>query len=372
MIINKPPLGWNSWNTFGNNISDSLIRESARAMVDSGLKDAGYEYIVIDDCWALRQRDENGRLVPDPEKFPEGMCALSDYIHSLGLKFGMYTCVGERTCADYPGSYDHEFIDAASFAEWGVDYLKVDYCFRPRETPGYVLYKRMGTALALCGRDILFSACSWGLDNTAEWIKTTGAHVWRSTMDIFDTWESVKKIAMQQSALQKYCSRGCYNDMDMLVVGMNGKGNVGLTGLTENEYRLHFSLWALLNSPLMLGCDIRNLTPEVHSIISNRDVLAINQDPAYMMPFMVNSNDEWPIWVRLLENGDFAIGLFNYADVATRLHFSIADLGLNRINGKKLVLKNLWSGEEHETEDFFCRTLEPHDCLLFRGVVRDV
>ncbi len=372
MIINTPPLGWNSWNTFANNISDSLIRESAQALVDSGLKDAGYEYIVIDDCWALRQRDENGRLVPDPEKFPEGIRPVADYIHSLGLKFGMYTCVGERTCADFPGSYDHEFVDAASFAEWGVDYLKVDYCFRPRETPGHLLYKRMGTALALCGRDILFSACSWGADGTAEWIKTSGAHVWRSTPDIFDTWESVKKIAMLQTDLQKYCSRGSFNDMDMLVVGMNGKGHVGLTGLTENEYRLHFSLWALLNSPLMLGCDIRNLTPEIHRIISNKDVIAINQDPAYMMPFMVNSCAERPIWVRLLENGDFAIGLFNYADVPNRLHFSIADLGLNRVSGKKLVLTDLWSGEECETADFFCRTLQPHDFLLFRGRVQNV
>lgn len=372
MILKTPPMGWNSWNTFANNINDSLIRESALALVESGLKDAGYEYVVIDDCWALKQRDENGRLVPDPEKFPEGIRPVADYIHSLGLKFGMYTCVGERTCADFPGSYDHEFVDASSFAEWGVDYLKVDYCFRPRETPGHLLYKRMGAALALCGRDILFSACSWGADDTAEWIKSTGAHIWRSTTDIFDTWESIKKIAMQQTALQKYSSRGCFNDMDMLVVGMNGKGHVGLTGCTEEEYRLHFSLWALLNSPLMIGCDVRNLQEPIKNIISNRDVIAINQDPSYIMPFMVNSHPEHPIWVRMLENGDYAIGLFNYEDVPVRQHFSIADLGLNRVSGKKLVLRELWTGETLTTENFVCRNLEAHGFQLFRATVQNV
>ena len=166
-----PPMGWNSWNTFTWEISEQLIKEAADAMADSGLKDAGYEYIVIDDCWSLHERDAEGRLQADPEKFPHGMKYVADYVHSKGLKFGMYSCAGAITCASYPASYEHEFIDAKTFAEWGVDYLKYDYCFHSIGNPGHLLYKRMGIALANSGRDILFSACSWGADDTRVWIK---------------------------------------------------------------------------------------------------------------------------------------------------------------------------------------------------------
>ena len=170
-----PPLGWNSWNTFTWNINDQLIRESADAMVESGLKDAGYEYVVIDDCWSLKQRDEKGYLVPDPEKFPQGMKAVADYVHSKGLKFGMYSCCGTHTCAGYPGSFEHEFQDAETFASWGVDYLKYDNCYKPLHADGEILYKRMSLALRNCGRDILFSACNWGSDNVHQWIQGSGA-----------------------------------------------------------------------------------------------------------------------------------------------------------------------------------------------------
>ena len=186
MVKNTPAMGWNSWNTFAQEINEKLVLEAADALVENGLKDAGYEYIVIDDCWSLHERDKNGRLVADPEKFPHGMRYVADYIHKKGLKFGMYSCAGVVTCAGYPASYEHEFIDAATFAEWGVDFLKYDYCFHSTGTPGHLLYKRMGIALANCGRDILFSACSWGADDTRVWIKETGANSWRSTGDIFD------------------------------------------------------------------------------------------------------------------------------------------------------------------------------------------
>ncbi len=171
MVKHTPPMGWNTWNTFGPNIDEGLIMKSADMLVESGLKDAGYEYVVIDDCWSLRERDKNGRLVADPEKFPHGMKYLADYVHSKGLKFGMYSCAGALTCAMYPGSYEHEFIDAKTFAEWGVDFLKYDYCNRSLTTPGDLLYKRMGIALANCGRDIFFSACSWGADDTRSGLK---------------------------------------------------------------------------------------------------------------------------------------------------------------------------------------------------------
>lgn len=232
MIVKTPPLGWNSWNTFGHNINETMIKEMADAMVETGLRDAGYEYLVIDDCWSLHERDENGKLVADPEKFPGGMKAVADYVHSKGLKFGMYSCDGTMTCARYPSSFDYEFIDAATFAEWGVDFLKYDNCNRPVNYPGRLLYKRMGLALANCGRDILFSACNWGVDNSPEWIKETGAHMWRSTGDIVDNWQSIKDLTLAQLPLLKTNGQGCFNDMDMLVVGMGGKGNVGVGGCT--------------------------------------------------------------------------------------------------------------------------------------------
>lgn len=222
-----PMRGWNTWNTFGANINDAMIRESAEAIVKSGLKDAGYEYIVIDDCWSLKDRDEEGRLVADPAKFPYGMKALADYIHSLGFKFGMYSCVGTKTCAGYPGSFGHEFQDAQTFADWGVDFLKYDYCYKPDAIDGRLLYNRMSMALKATGRDIVFSACSWGADDTAKWIRSTGADMWRSTGDIVDSWASVKSLFERQREILPYGGLGCFNDMDMLIVGMNGKGHVG-------------------------------------------------------------------------------------------------------------------------------------------------
>lgn len=220
MVKNLPALGFNTWNTFGENINEQLVRDTADAMVSTGLRDAGYTYLVIDDCWAEKERDDSHRLVPSHEKFPSGMKALADYVHSKGLKFGMYSCAGNQTCAGYPSSFEYEFIDAATFASWGVDFLKYDFCNRPAHVPGHILYKRMGAALANCGRDILFSACSWGAEDTKSWIKTTGAGMWRSTGDIFDNWESIKSLFNQQVDIQAYNGTGCFNDMDMLVVGM--------------------------------------------------------------------------------------------------------------------------------------------------------
>lgn len=274
MEMRGPLKGWNSWNTFGANINDALIRESAEAVAKSGLKDAGYDYIVIDDCWSLKDRDADGRLVADPALFPHGMKDLADYIHSLGFKFGMYSCVGTKTCAGYPGSFGHEFQDAQTFADWGVDFLKYDYCYKPDSIDGRLLYNRMSMALKATGRDIVFSACSWGADDTAKWIRSTGADMWRSTGDIVDSWASVKSLFGQQRDILPYGGPGCYNDMDMLIVGMNGKGNVGINGCTLEEYRTHFTLWAFLSSPLMLGCDVRTMEDPIRDMLTNREVLA--------------------------------------------------------------------------------------------------
>ena len=260
MNVARPPMGFNTWNTFGDHIDEKLIREAADAMVDLGLKDAGYEYLVIDDCWSEYERDPvTHRIVPHHENFPNGMKPVADYVHSKGLKFGMYSSNGVRTCADYPASFDHEFLDAQTFADFGVDYLKYDNCFHPGSAKGKVLYSRMSMALRATGRDIVFSACNWGHEDVWSWIRSTGAHLYRSTGDIFDNAESYRNIARSQMPKLSQSAPGCFNDMDMLTVGMYGKGLVGSLGCNDADYRSQFALWCMFSAPLMLGCDIRKM-----------------------------------------------------------------------------------------------------------------
>lgn len=369
-----PPMGWNSWNTFGRDINEQLILDMARKISETGLQSAGYNYIVIDDCWSLKQRDKNGRLQPDPEKFPNGMKAVADALHEMGFKFGMYGCAGTLTCAGYPGSFDHEYVDAATFAEWGVDFLKYDYCFHSNLIHGRYLYRRMGLALKNCGRDILFSACTWGNDDTAKWIRETGANMWRSTPDVFDTWESVKKIIDAQSNILPYGGAGCFNDMDMMVVGMRGKGNVGLEGLNDDQYLLHFSVWALLGSPLFIGCDLREIDDVTLNILKNKEVIAINQDAGCRQVMELH-----PLWApqikayaRYLENGDIAVGFFNLSEKEQLLRYEFEELGVQESTGKTLMLHDVWSGEEFRLENCSVwRNMKPYETLLFRCRVID-
>ncbi|MBR6531139.1 MAG: glycoside hydrolase family 27 protein [Clostridia bacterium] len=390
MIITRPPMGWNSWNTFGEDINEKVVMETADFIVESGLKACGYDYVIIDDCWSLRERNEKGEIVPDPEKFPHGMKYVADYVHSKGLKFGMYSCAGTLTCARYPGSYDHEFVDAKCFAEWGVDYLKYDFCFHPHSTFGHFLYKRMSLALANCGRDIVFAACSWGDENTKAWIKETGAHTWRSTGDIFDTWESIKRLAQEQMQVPEYNGNGCYNDMDMLVVGMKGEGNVGFKGCTVEEYKTHFAFWAMMGSPLIIGCDLRKADEDAMAILKNKMLIEIDQDEAYRQPFYINGGryqnksrtaneplyeyyplDE-PFMVRFLANGDLAIGAFNFRDEKSRLFAMLDSIGLGECTGKTLELTSVWTGEKKiVTNGTILVDLEPHCCEVYRARVID-
>lgn len=376
MVKLTPPMGWNSWNTFGEHINETMIKETADSMVENGLLECGYEYLVIDDCWSLRERDKNGRLVADPEKFPHGMKAVAEYVHQKGLKFGMYSCAGNLTCAGYPGSFEHEFIDAATFAEWGVDFLKYDYCYHSNIIPGEYLYRRMGLALENCGRDILFSACSWGADETHKWIKTSASSMWRSTGDIFDTWESIKDLAKQQPALFPYNGVGCFNDMDMLVVGMYGKGNVCLQGCNDTQYRTHFSLWSFFGSPLMIGCDIRDMTPETKKILTNKELIAINQDPAYRQPYRLNGiwqNDNMLTYAKNLANGDIAIGLFNLNEEKAMARFNLDEVSLPESTGKTLSMTDIWTGKSANTVNANVMwELEPYDCAVFRAKVVDL
>ena len=376
MVVLTPPLGWNTWNTYGCDINEKMVLESARVMISSGLRDAGYEYVVLDDGWQLRQRDENGSLVADPAKFPRGIRALADDLHAMGLKLGIYSCAGQMTCGGYPGSNGYEFEDAALFASWHVDYLKYDYCYKPQHEQGDQLYQRMALALANCGRDIVFSACSWGAEETYQWIKSTGAHCWRSTVDIWDTWESICRLIGEQKKLLPYNGAGCFNDMDMLVVGMNGSGNVGLAGCTDTQYKTHFSFWAFMGSPLMIGCDIRSMSPETAKILLNKDLIAINQDKGYRQPFSIGGsfNFQWGdvensfVWAKLLENGDIAIGMFNLSDDPRNMYFTLPDLALPRFCGRKLELKDLWTGEVCYTEgDKFITQVDGCDCRVYRA-----
>lgn len=379
MIVNKAPMGWNSWNTFAEKIDETLILKSADALIESGLAESGYKYVVIDDCWALRERGKDGRLEADPKKFPRGMKVLAEEIHRRGLKFGMYSCCGLMTCAGYPSSLDREWTDAQTFAEWGVDYLKYDYCYRPWNRRGEELYRAMGHALANSGREILFSACNWGADESQKWIRTTGADMWRSTGDIVDNWNSVKDIIGKQFALLAYNAKGCFNDMDMLIVGMNGKGNVGLGGCTEAEYRTHFAAWCLLQSPLMIGCDVRNMDTFTLNLLKNPVLLSIQQDEKCMQVYRADSPADWNsergesfAAARGLSNGDIAIGFFNLSDDVRGIICTLNDLGIGVSSGKTLEMQNCWTNEtEYPVNGAILKSLNPHESVVYRAKIVD-
>jgi alpha-galactosidase len=374
----KPAMGWNSWNTFTWDIHEQLIRDVADRFVSEGYKEAGYEYIVIDDCWSLKERDAGGNLVADPAKFPGGMKAVADSIHSKGLKFGMYSCVGTHTCAGYPGSFEHEFQDAARFAEWGIDFLKYDYCFKPHHISGELLYKRMSLALKNCGRDILFSACNWGEDGVYDWIRESGAHMYRSTGDIRDNWESVKSLALSQLGKQCYTGSFCHNDMDMLVVGMYGGSNsdfIGrIGGCSDTQYKTHFSLWSLMGSPLMIGCDIRKNHPETKRILQNPHLIAINQDLEARGAYRIKPEPQWFhtddvfMLVKVLTDGDLAIGFFNLSDSQRELSLQFWDLGLPYAAGFSLSLFDCWAEQELGVfRERYAPVVAAHDCLIVRA-----
>ena len=384
-LAQLPPMGWNSWNTFGWQINEQLIFEMADLMASQGYREAGYEYLVIDDCWSLRERGKDGRIVPDPEKFPHGMKEVADYVHSKGLKFGMYSCAGVRTCAGYPGSYDHEFVDAQTFADWGVDFLKYDFCNFPQSGNCKARYLTMSMALKATGREILFSACNWGMEEPGEWMRAIGAHMYRSTGDIMDNFVSFTDIVKSQ--LKKLCMSGnhCFNDMDMLTVGMEGKGNVGLGKVCSyEEYRLQFVLWCLCGVPLMMGADLRTLAPEYRALMLNPALLRINQDAECRPPYIVrrdsvcipNPDDAQAPWahpadtafvlLRHLTDNEFALFYANLSDADAEVHCELADMGLPVTGGVALDMTDVFSGEHlGPQKDSFNPHIKAHDCRLF-------
>jgi len=318
-----PPMGWNSWNKFGCNVSEDLIKGAADAMVSSGMKEAGYEYVVIDDCWQV-SRDASGNIVADAQRFPSGIKGVADYVHSEGLKFGIYSDAGVKTCAGRPGSAGHEYQDALQYAAWGVDYLKYDWCHTGKANAEWA-YTTMRDALNASGRPIVFSMCEWGTAKPWLWAKDVG-NLWRTTGDISDCWDCLKKdarsfvnIVDMQDGLETYAGPGHWNDPDMLEVG-NG-------GMTTTEYRSHFSLWCLLASPLMAGNDLKNMPAEIKEILTNKEVIAVDQDALGMQGRRVAKVGDLEVWATQLKDGSRAVILFNRGASDAQMSVSWEELG---------------------------------------------
>ncbi len=352
-IAKRPPMGWNSWNKFGCNVSETLIREVADAMVSSGMKDAGYQYIVIDDCWQVG-RDRNGNIVPDPERFKSGMKALADYVHSKGLKFGLYSDAGAKTCEGRPGSNGFEVEDARQYAAWGVDYLKFDWCSTDGVDPK-IAYPTMRDALKATGRPILFSMCEWGTSKPWTWARGV-AHIWRTTGDIQDRWNSFTRLLDQQVGLEKYAGPGGWNDPDMLEVG-NG-------GMTVAEYRAHFSLWCLLSAPLIAGNDIRSMTPEIRDILTNREVLAVDQD-ALQQGRRIRKDGDLEVWVKNLAGDARVVVLLNRGRVEAPEAVSWQELGLPF--DAELKVRDLWAKKDlGVVKGTFSAGVPSHDVVMIK------
>ena len=357
-LAKAPPMGFNDWNSFGCNVDEQLIKQTADFFVSSGLKAAGYQYVNIDDCWLTHARDADGKLVPDPVKFPDGIKGTADYVHGKGLKLGIYEDAGTLTCAGYPGSLGHEKVDAQTFADWGVDYLKYDNCNNAGSTTKqqYIdRYAAMRDALAATGRKIVYSICEWGVNDPWTWAGDVG-NLWRTTGDISDNWGSLKSIIEQNAPLSQYAHPGAWNDPDMLEVG-NG-------GMTDTEYKTHFGLWAEMSAPLLIGSDLRTATPETLAILSNKDVIAIDQDKLGVQGQVIAQGNGTKVFNKPLANGDRAVALYNSNDAATTISTTAAQAGLPR--SKAFSLKDLWAGTTTETAGTISASVPAHGTVLYR------
>ena len=353
-------MGFNDWNAFGCNVSEQLIKQTADYFVSSGMKAAGYQYVNIDDCWLLHQRDPvTGRLVPDPAKFPDGIKGTADYVHSLGLKLGIYEDAGTATCAGYPGSLGHEQLDAQTFADWGVDYLKYDNCNNAGSTTQqqYIQrYSAMRDALAATGRPIVYSLCEWGVNQPWTWAGNVG-NLWRTTGDIGDNWTSLKSIVNQNAPLAQDAHPGAWNDPDMLEVG-NG-------GMTGTEYQSHFSLWAEMSAPLLVGTDLRKASAATMNILLNKDVIAVDQDPLGAQGRVVKTDGTHLVFAKPLAGGDVAVALFNEGDSAAPMSVTGSQAGLASPQGA-YTLKDLWSKKVTESAGTIAAQVPAHGTVMYR------
>ncbi len=359
-LAQTPPMGWNSWNKFAGRVTDQLVRETADAMVSNGMKDAGYQYVNIDDTWEAG-RDAAGNPTTN-SKFPD-MKALADYVHGKGLKIGIYSSPGPITCANYEGSFGHEEQDAKRYAAWGFDYLKYDWCSGSRVFDYHsmkAVYAKMGEALLHSGRPILFSLCQYGVLDGAQWGAKVGGNSWRTTGDISDNWESMSHIGFdQQAGLAVYAGPGHWNDPDMLEIG-NG-------GMTDTEYRTHMSLWSLLAAPLLAGNDLRNVSPATLAILTNKEVIAVDQDRLGKQATRASKDGDLEVWSRPLADGSHAVGLFNRGPQTAKVTARWADLG---ISGPTQV-RDLWAqtgaqSTEQSATDEFSADVPSHGVVLVK------
>jgi alpha-galactosidase len=348
-----PPMGWNSWNKFHCDIDERLIRETADAMVTSGMRDAGYVYLNIDDCWEAPTRDANGDLAVDSTRFPSGMKALADYVHSKGLKIGIYSSAGTLTCQRRPASLDHEVADARKFAEWGIDYLKYDNC-NNQNRPALERYKAMGDALKATGRPIVYSLCEWGQNKPWEWGRTVNAQLWRTTGDISDRWSSFTRLLDLQVGLERYSAPNAWNDPDMLEVG-NG-------GMTNREYIAHFSLWALLNAPLLAGNDLRSMSDSTKTILMNREVIAVNQDWGGIQGHKIRDDGMREVWMKPMSTGDKAVVLFNRDTAGATISVTMKELGLS---GGRHAVRDLWKHANGRITGTLSATVPGHSAAMY-------
>ena len=359
-----PPMGWNTWNTFAANCNEALVKQTADAMVANGMRDAGYVYIVIDDCWSKKERDADGNVVADPVKFPGGMKALADYLHERGFKFGMYGCAGKTTCAGYPGGRGHEFQDARTYASWGVDYFKYDWCDHGTAN-GPESYRIMSDAIRAAGRPIVFSLCEWGQNLPWLWAEPVG-HLWRTTGDIGasyagggkNKWEhGWKQLLDMNVGLEKYAGPGHWNDPDMLEVGNKG--------LTLAESRAHFSFWCMLAAPLIAGNDVRSMAPEIRAILTNRAVIAIDQDPLGHQGFRFRVDKDKEIWAKELSNKEWAVCVLNTGESPAKLALDMHDLTF--LTEQYYDVTDVWAAKSAGTAiDPHTAVVDSHDVMLFR------
>jgi len=373
ILAQTPPMGWNSWNTFGRNINEKVVRESADAMVALGLKDLGYNYLVIDDHWH-GGRDSNGYLFEHPEKFPSGMKSLAKYVHEKGLKFGIYSCAGEKTCGGEPGSHRFEEKDAEVFAKWDVDFLKYDYCYAPDDLNAAIRrYTKMGKALKATGREILFSICEWGPRSPWLWGRKAGGQMWRVSFDVFDMWDvplntktpvGILTAIDAMANLANYAGPGGWNDPDMLVIGLGNTGYIKGGGCNFDEERTHMSMWCIMAAPLMIGCDIRNMSKQTSLILTNKEAIAINQDSLGKQGVRITRTGSTEIWKKPLADGSAAIAMLNRGETEAEITLSWKDADFNP--GQAFKARDLWKHQETGTfKEKLSLRVSPHATELF-------
>jgi alpha-galactosidase len=355
-MARTPPMGWNSWNHFKAAVDDATVRGVADAIASNGMKDAGYVYVNIDDTWE-GNRDPQGNIQPN-SKFPD-MKALADYVHSKGLKLGLYSSPGPKTCAGYEGSYDHEQQDAKTWASWGIDYVKYDWCSASvmyKSGDEHAVYQIMGDALRAAGRPIVFSLCQYGQEDVQTWGASVGGNLWRTTGDINDSWNSMSSIGFdKQIPLVTYAGPGHWNDPDMMEVG-NG-------GMTNDEYKTHFSLWAMLAAPMIAGNDVRNLSDDTKAILLNKDVIAIDQDPMGVEGTRIAKNGDQEVWAKALAKRAYAIALFNRGTDSANISVKWSDV---KMNGK-LKVRDLWAHSDlGKVADGYSAQVPPHGVVMIR------